>query len=147
MFLFAILLHPSSITWDTLLLHDWNSDSELFKYDSQCTYLDVINSNGPLLRFFVNWSTLFYFKWSKWFFTVLSSTYSRMKWWFTSMWFVHWNSNALSNTNISPTISTCTEMRYSTTPIYNKIAQKNSIVQHTSIIAEYLAFVTDNVTF
>ena len=58
-FLFTILYHPSSITWDTLLPRDWNSNSEFLKSYSRFTYLDVSDQNGPLLRLFVNWSARF----------------------------------------------------------------------------------------
>ena len=45
-------------------------------------------------------------------------------------------------------LSTVTVMGYLIrTPINNKIAQKNSILQHTSVIADYSASVTDSVKF
>ena len=59
----------------------------------------------------------------------------------------HWNTNVFSESNISPTLSTCMLMGYSTkTPTNNKITQTNSISQNTCAIAEYSASVTDSVT-
>ena len=56
------------------------------------------------------------------------------------MFFIHWDNYVLPDSNIAPTFSTCMVMGYSTTsPIKNKIAQTNSILQHTSVIAEYSA--------
>ena len=45
--------------WDALIPRDWNIDDEIFKYYSRFMYLDVIDSNGALPRFFVNGSSIF----------------------------------------------------------------------------------------
>ena len=39
---------------DPLLPRDFNGDSDFFKSYSQCTYLNVGNLNGPILRSLVN---------------------------------------------------------------------------------------------
>ena len=70
-----------------------------------------------------------------------------MKWWHTSMCFVRWDTNLFSYSNESPKLSTCTVIGYSTTtPTNNKIALTNIILQHTSVISEYSASITDSVT-
>ena len=58
-----------------------------------------------------------------------------------------WDTYVLSDTNIATMISTCAILEYLTkTPINNKIAWTNSILQHTSIIAKYSASVTYSAT-
>ena len=65
----------------------------------------------------------------------------------TFMCFILTNINVLSDSNISPTLSTRMVMGYlKTTPINQKISWKNSISEHTSMIAEYSDPVIDNVT-
>ena len=63
------------------------------------------------------------------------------------MFFLFWDTYVLYYMNIAPKLSTCTVMGYSKiTSINNKIAQKNNILQHTPVIPEYSASVTDSVT-
>ena len=54
-----------------------------------------------------------------------------------------WDADVFSDSNIYPTLSTCTLMGHSTTtPINNKIAYTNNILQHNSIIDERSSSVT-----
>ena len=52
----SILYHSSSIMCNALLSCYWNNYSEFSNLYSHCMYLDVINSNGSLLRFSLNGS-------------------------------------------------------------------------------------------
>ena len=64
-----------------------------------------------------------------------------------SMWFVSWGTYVLSGSNIDLTLSMYMVLRYSTkTPTFNKSTNINSILQHTSVITENSASVTDNLT-
>ena len=123
-------------------------DSEFSNIYSWCMYFDVSEWNGPLLWSFVNLSSRFSSEWKILIFNVPSSTCSRMKLWRTSMCFVRWDTDVFSNSNIAQILSTCTLMGYLTKKsINNKIAQTNSIYQHTYVIYEYSDYVKDHVTF
>ena len=63
------------------------------------------------------------------------------------MLFVRYNNNVLSDSNIAPTLSTNTVMSYLTTnTIKNITTGTNIMLQHTFVIDEYSAFVTDIAT-
>ena len=110
-------------------------------------YLDVSDSNGSVLNFFVNVSAMFSSELTKSIFNVVSSMWSRMNWWRMSVCFVCWYYDVFSDKNTAPMLSTCTIMVYSTTTLVNNKTNKiNIILQHTSVIAEYSVSVTDSVT-
>ena len=58
-----------------------------------------------------------------------------------------WDDDMFSCSNIDPTLSTLTIMGCSkTTPVSNKNAWENSILQHISVVSEYSDSVIDNAT-
>ena len=64
-----------------------------------------------------------------------------------SMYFFSWDTFVFSYRNITPTLSMCIVMVYSTvTSVNNKFARGGVIFQHTSVIAKYSDSVIDNVT-
>ena len=128
---------------NVLCMRDWNIDNELFKYYPQCTYLDVGNSNSPLLRLLVNGSAIFSFWMEKlnihcYLLNVVLNEMVTQVFVICPLEYLFF----LQQKNCSNTINMQGNEVFDNNPQRNKIAWTNSIYQHISTIDKYSASLT-----